>query len=101
MLRWGPHVAADRHRARGYLTRGALLALFVHIHVLAPIGIVVWIYGGRQEAAREAQKAQEVDVDFRDVTAAELPKDLPPIDSLVPDQLRAAEAADAASRRAP
>jgi len=75
-------------RARGFLTRGALLALFVHVHVLAPIGLAVWIYGGRQEAAREAQKAQEVDVEFKDVTAAELPKDLPPVDSLVPDQLQ-------------
>src|SRR5262245_21050462 len=75
-------------RARGFLTRGALLALFIHVHVLAPIGLVVWIYAGRQEAAREAQKAQEVDVEFKDVTAAELPKDLPPVDSLVPDQLQ-------------
>src|SRR3954469_4555037 len=73
-------------RTRGYLSRGALLALLVHVHLLTPIGLVAWIYGGRQEAAREAQRAQEVDVEFKDVTAADLPKDLPPIDPL-PDQL--------------
>ena len=74
-------------RARGYLSRGALLALLLHVHLLAPIGVAIWVFGGRQEAAREAQRAQEVDVEFRDVTAAELPKDLPPIDPAQPDQL--------------
>src|SRR5215471_17675491 len=73
-------------RARGFLSRGALLSLLLHVHLLAPIGLAAWIYGGRQQAAREAQKAQEVDVEFKDVTAAELPKDLPPIEPL-PDQL--------------
>ena len=47
-------------RARGYLSRGALLALLLHVHLLTPIGLAVWIFAGRQEAAREAQKAQEV-----------------------------------------
>src|SRR5262245_38702125 len=75
-------------RVRGHLSRGALLSLLVHVHLLAPIGLAAWIYGSRQEAAREAQKAQEVDVEFKDVTAAELPKDLPPIEPL-PDQLEA------------
>ena len=73
-------------RARGHLPRGALLSLLLHVHLLVPIGLVAWIYGGRQEAVREAQKAQEVDVEFKDVTADELPPDLPPIDPL-PDQL--------------
>jgi len=74
-------------RTRGFLSRGALLSLLLHVHLLAPIGLAAWIYGGRQEAAREAQRAQEVDVEFKDVTAAELPKDLPPVDA-VPDQLQ-------------
>jgi len=74
-----------RSRARGFLSRGALLSLLVHAHLLAPIGIIVWIYAGRQEAAREAQRAQEMDVEFQEATAAELPKDLPPIES-PPDQ---------------
>ena len=83
-------------RARGYLSRGALLALLLHVHLLAPIGVAIWVFGGRQEAAREAQRAQEVDVEFRDVTAAELPKDLPPLDPAPPDQLEPPEAAGAA-----
>jgi TonB family protein len=73
-------------RARGFLSRGALLSLLLHVHLLAPIGVVIWIIAGRQEAAREAQRAQEMDVEFQDATAAELPKDLPPIEP-PPDQL--------------
>src|SRR5436190_12039272 len=74
-------------RTRGFLSRGALLSILLHVHLLAPIGVVAWIYGGRQQAEREAQRAQEVDVEFKDVTAEELPKDLPPVDAL-PDQLQ-------------
>src|SRR5262245_53945795 len=73
-------------RARGYLSRGALLSLLLHVHLLTPIGVAAWIYGGRQQAAREAQRAQEMDVEFQDATTAELPKDLPAIDP-PPDQL--------------
>src|SRR5204863_5698906 len=73
-------------RARGFLSRGALLSLLVHVHLLTPIGVAAWIYGGRQQAAREAQRAQEVDVDFQQVADADLPKDLPPIEPLS-DQL--------------
>jgi outer membrane biosynthesis protein TonB len=74
-------------RARGHLPRGALLSLLLHVHLLVPIGIVIWIYAGRQQADREARLAQEIDVDFQAVDPAELPKDLPPVDS-VPDELR-------------
>ena len=73
-------------RARGFLSRGALLSLLLHVHLLTPIGVVIWIFAGRQQAAREAQRAQEIDVEFQDATAAELPKDLPPIEP-PPDQL--------------
>src|ERR1044072_3417207 len=73
-------------RVRGHWPRGALLSLLLHFRLLVPIGLAAWIYGGRQEAAREEQKAQEVDVEFKDVTAEELPPDLPSIDPL-PDQL--------------
>jgi TonB family protein len=73
-----------RSRARGYLSRGALLSLLLHVHLLAPLAVIIWIFAGRQEAEREAQRAQEVDVEFKDVTAAELPKDLPPLDQLEP-----------------
>jgi TonB family protein len=76
-----------RSRARGYLSRGALLSLLLHVHLLGPLAVVIWIFAGRQEAAREAQRAQEVDVEFKDVTTAELPKDLPPLDPTPLDQL--------------
>jgi hypothetical protein len=73
-------------RARGFLSRGALLSLLLHVHMLGSIGAVIWFFAGREQAAREAQRAQEMDVEFQDATAAELPKDLPPIDA-PPDQV--------------
>ena len=33
-------------RARGYLSRGALLSLLLHVHLLTPIGLAVWVFGG-------------------------------------------------------
>ena len=81
-------------RVRGHLPRGALLSLLLHFHLLVPIGLAAWIYGGRQQAVREAEKAQEVDVEFKDVTAEELPPDLPSIRS-APGSARGAEAAAA------
>ena len=69
-----------RSRARGYLPLGALFALLVHVQVLAPIGAAIWFFARRQQSEREARRAQEMDVEFKDVTAAELPKDLPPIE---------------------
>jgi TonB family protein len=74
-------------RARGNLPRGALLSLLLHVHLLVPLGIVIWVYAGRQEAEREARLAQEIDVDFQAVDPADLPKDLPPVDP-VPDELK-------------
>ncbi|HXU03491.1 MAG TPA: TonB C-terminal domain-containing protein [Polyangia bacterium] len=76
-----------RSRARGFLSRGALFSLLLHVHLLTPIGVVIWIFAGRQQAAREAQRAQEMDVEFQDASAAQLPKDLPPIEP-PPDQLQ-------------
>ena len=69
-----------RTRARGYLPLGALFALLVHVQVLMPIGVAIWFFARRQQSERERARAQEMDVEFKDVTAAELPKDLPPID---------------------
>jgi TonB family protein len=63
-------------RARGFLSRGALLSVLVHVNLLVPIGIAAWVYGGREEA----QRAEEVDVAFQDATAEDLPKDLPPLE---------------------
>jgi hypothetical protein len=35
-------------RARGNLSRGALISLLLHFNVVAPVVIAAWIYGGRQ-----------------------------------------------------
>jgi len=63
-------------RARGYLSRGALIALLLHVNVLAPLGIAAWIFGGREEA----QRNEEVDVAFQAADQTDLPADLPPIE---------------------
>ena len=67
-----------RRRTRGFLPLGALFALLVHVQVLMPLGLAIFIFGRRQQSEREAQRAQEMDVEFQDASAAELPKDLPP-----------------------
>jgi hypothetical protein len=63
-------------RARGQLSRGALISLLLHLNVVAPLVIAAWIYGGREEA----EKAAEVDVAFQAVDPSTLPPDLPPIE---------------------
>src|SRR5882724_7834451 len=69
-----------RGRLRGHLGRGAVLAFWLHAQVFVPLLIVVWIFAGREEA----QRAEEVDVAFRDVSNEELPADLPPIEETPP-----------------
>jgi TonB family protein len=73
----------SENRARGFLSRGALLSLLLHGLTVGPVGLTAWILGSREEARR----AEEVDVAFEDVSNAELPKDLPPIESPPPDLL--------------
>ncbi|HVT09785.1 MAG TPA: TonB C-terminal domain-containing protein [Polyangia bacterium] len=63
-------------RARGSLSRGALISLLLHFNVVAPLVIAAWVYGGREEA----QKAEEVDVAFQAADQTALPDDLPPIE---------------------
>ncbi|HVZ90005.1 MAG TPA: TonB C-terminal domain-containing protein, partial [Polyangia bacterium] len=63
-------------RARGTLSRGALISLLLHFNVVAPIVVAAWIYGGREEA----QRAEEVDVAFQEADQTALPPDLPPIE---------------------
>ena len=65
-------------RARGHLSRGALISLLLHLNLVAPLVIAAWIYGGREEA----EKAAEVDVAFQEVDPSTLPPDLPPIEPL-------------------
>jgi outer membrane biosynthesis protein TonB len=63
-------------RARGSLSRGALISLLLHLNVVAPLVIAAWVYGGREEA----EKAEEVDVAFQATDQTALPDDLPPIE---------------------
>jgi TonB family protein len=70
-------------RARGYLSRGALIAVLLHVNIFGPIILAAWIYGGEEEDRRNA----EVDVAFEDGAAANLPEDLPPIEPPPPEAL--------------
>ncbi|MFL5305230.1 MAG: TonB C-terminal domain-containing protein [Polyangia bacterium] len=63
-------------RARGSLSRGALISLLLHFNLVAPLVIAAWVYGGREEA----QKAEEVDVAFQAADQTALPDNLPPIE---------------------
>ena len=65
-------------RLRGHLGRGALLSLFLHAQLFVPLLVLIFVYAGREES----QRAEEVDVAFRDVTPEELPADLPPLEDL-------------------
>ena len=67
-------------RGRGFLSRGALISLLVHLNLVAPLVIAAWVYGGREEA----QRAEEVDVGFQDASDTQLPADLPPLDPTTP-----------------
>lgn len=63
-------------RARGHLSRGALISLLLHLNAVAPLVVAAWVYGGREERER----AEEVDVAFQAVDQTALPPDLPPIE---------------------
>jgi len=63
-------------RARGHLSRGALISLLLHLNAVAPLVVAAWVYGGREERER----AEEMDVAFQAVDQTALPADLPPID---------------------
>ena len=67
----------QQKRARGFLSRGALISLLLHVNIFGPIILAAWIYGGEEEAQRNA----EVDVAFEDGATANLPEDLPPIET--------------------
>jgi TonB family protein len=83
--------------ARGYLSRGALLSLLIHANLLVPLGIAAWVYGGREEA----RKAEDLDVAFEEASAADLPKDLPPLEPLPPDDVRPEKPAKADRKKKP
>jgi TonB family protein len=71
---------AKETRLRGHLGRGALIAIWLHAQLFVPLLVLVWVYAGREEA----QRAEEVDVAFRDISNEELPADLPPIEDVPP-----------------
>ncbi|HET6146184.1 MAG TPA: energy transducer TonB [Polyangia bacterium] len=83
-----PRRSPGRSPERG-LGRGALLAFWLHAQFLVPLLIVTWVYASREEA----QRAEEVDVAFRDVTDEEL-ADLPPIEEAPPPPRALPEAPD-------
>ena len=65
-------------RARASLSRGALLSLLLHVHLLVPLGDRgLDLRRAREEARARARRSTSRS---RTSTAAELPKDLPPIE---------------------
>jgi TonB family protein len=80
-----PQKQETRGRAfrRGFLGRGALLSLLIHVNGLSIVGMVIWTLAEKEIA----QRPDEVDVAFEDMSAADLPKDLPPLDAPTPDSL--------------
>ncbi len=71
---------AKETRLRGHLGRGVLIAIWLHAQIFVPLLIMIFVWAAREEA----QRAEEVDVAFRDVSSEELPADLPPVDDVVP-----------------
>jgi TonB family protein len=74
-------------RLRGHIGRSALLSLLLHAQIFVPLLIFVFIHAAREEA----QRAEEVDVAFRDVSNEELPPDLPSLEEPPPPLKAAAE----------
>ena len=72
--------SAKETRLHGHLGRGALLAFWLHAQIFVPLLVLIFVYAGREEA----QRAEEVDVAFRDASNEELPADLPPVDDTPP-----------------
>jgi TonB family protein len=68
---------------RGFLGRGFLLSLLLHVNGLSLVGMLIWTMAEKEIA----QRPDEVDVAFEEISAADLPKDLPPLDAPAPDSL--------------
>ena len=88
--------SAKETRLRGQLGRGVLLSVWLHAQLFVPLLILIFVYAAREEA----QRAEEVDVAFRDASNEELPADLPSLDEPppppqpvppAPDEVRHAE----------
>jgi TonB family protein len=83
-------------RTRGHLGRGTLASLLLHLHLLVPLLIVVFIRAGHEEAER----AEEVDIGFEKVEPEQLPADLPPLDDTPPPAVKDARTPKTSDRRA-
>lgn len=76
-----------RGRLHGHLRRGLAASLLVHLNVLGPLIVATFLLAAREEA----QKPDEVDVAFENVTPEELPADLPALDDTPPPDKKAPE----------
>src|SRR3954447_22448210 len=88
--------SAKETRPRGHLGRGALIAFWLHAQIFIPLLIMIFVYAAREEA----QRAEEVDVAFRDASNEELPPDLPPVDDTVPPPRAMPETPEKVRKRA-
>src|SRR5882724_8778632 len=88
-------VSAKETRLRGHLGRGALIAIWLHAQIFVPLLILIFVYAAREEA----QRAEEVDVAFRDASNEELPPDLPAVDDTVPPPRAMPETPEQARKR--
>src|SRR3954468_9978628 len=80
---------------RGHLGRGVLIAFWLHAQIFVPLLIMIFVYAAREEA----QRAEEVDVAFRDASNEELPPDLPPVDDTPPPPRATPEPPEQARKR--
>jgi TonB family protein len=75
-------------RLAGHIGRGTLLSFLLHGSALLPLVTLAIILGQRDEdhrrQAEQAEKEEEVDVEWQQIPADELPDDLPPVDDLTP-----------------
>jgi TonB family protein len=85
---------AKETRLRGHLGRGALLSIWLHAQIFVPLLILIFVYAARDEA----QRAEEVDVAFRDASNEELPPDLPPVEETPPPPRATPEVPESAQR---
>ena len=87
--------SAKETRLRGHLGRGTLIAIWLHAQIFVPLLILIFVYAAREEA----QRAEEVDVAFRDASNEELPPDLPAVDDTVPPPRAMPETPEQARKR--
>ncbi len=83
--------ASRNSRTGGHLRRGVLLSLLLHAGVLGPLAIVTFIMATRA--------ASDVSITFQDVSSADLPPNLPPVESRKIEPTAKADAAKKERRK--